>query len=99
VPMSAATYILEGRDADLTPHNGHQVEVTGTIASAAPSSGATSGTAPGSTAAGGATASPGAPAAGSTSSAPAASASSAASSGQRIQVASVKMISSTCPSQ
>ena len=40
VPMSGSTYILEG--SDLSQHNGHQVEITGTLA-AASSTGSTSG--------------------------------------------------------
>ena len=30
--MSGSSYVLEGRDADLQQHNGHQIEVTGTLA-------------------------------------------------------------------
>jgi hypothetical protein len=108
--MSASRYILEPGSQDLSAHSGHKVEVTGTLASAgaSPSAGASSsgagaaGTTAGTSTATGNTAG-GAPSGGATATAtpPTASGAGATASsmgaGQRIQVASVRMIASTCP--
>jgi len=86
MPMSGSTYVLEGRDSELSQHNGHQVEVTGTLASAS-STGSSSG----------ATTTSGA--AGTSSSSPSASSSGSSASAQHINVTSVRMIASTCSAQ
>jgi hypothetical protein len=89
MPMSGSTYILEG--SDLAQHSGHQVEVTGTLAAAS----STTGGGAGSTTTAGAPGSTSSSAPGGASS----TGSSASSSAQHIQVASVRMISSTCAAQ
>jgi len=86
MPMRGSTYVLEGRGSELSPHNGHQVEITGTLASAS-STGSSSAT----------TTTPGA--AGTTSSSPSASSSGSSSTAQHIDVTSVRMIASTCAAQ
>lgn len=96
--MSGSTYILEGRESELAQHSGHQVEVTGTLASASGSTGSTTGAA----SSGSTTGAPGgAGAAGTTTSGTTAasggSSSASAAGSQHIQVTSVRMISSTCP--
>jgi len=97
--MSGSTYILEGRESELAQHRGHQIEVTGTLAaSTSPGAGSSSGSA-----GSGATTSPGATGSGNTTSGTTAasggsssSSGSMAGAGQRVQVTSVRMISSTC---
>ncbi len=99
--MAGSTYILEGRESDLTQHNGHQVEVTGTLA-ASSSTGSTSGTTgAGSTGAAGAGTTPGSspgttPNGSAASGGSSASGSTASAAAQRIQVTSVRMIASSC---
>jgi hypothetical protein len=89
--MTGSTYVLEGRETELAQHAGHQVEVTGTLAPAGSSSSTTGTT--GSTGATGSTSS-GTTSASGGSTGSSSSMSSAAN--QRIEVTSVRMISSTC---
>jgi hypothetical protein len=105
MPMSGSTYILDGRDAELAQHNGHQVEVTGMMASSS-STGASAGTAmPGSSSASGSTGSgssasgASAPTSGASTSTPGSgstASSMTSAGGQRLQVTSIKMLASTC---
>jgi hypothetical protein len=88
--MRGSTYILEGQASELSQHNGHEVEVTGTLASAASSTGSTG------SSTGAASSSPGAAGTTPGSSASTAAGGSTASAGQRLNVTSVRMIASTC---
>jgi len=95
MPMSGSTYVLEGRDSELSQHNGHQVEVTGTLASAS-STGSSSGASTTGSSSGATTTSG---AAGTSTSSPSASSSGSSASAQHINVTSVRMIASTCSAQ
>jgi hypothetical protein len=102
--MSSSSYVIEPGTQDLSAHNGHRVEITGTLAPANSMSGAASGSA----GAGSATPSGTVPPAGSNTGATAGSTTtasgapdtsamaSASGGGQRIQVTSVKMIAASC---
>jgi hypothetical protein len=103
--MRGSTYILEGRESELAQHNGHEVEVTGTLMSATSGSGSsTAGTtgstgasgapAPGSTSSPGSTSTPGA--SGTTASGTTAPSGGSSMASQHLQVTSVRMIASTC---
>ncbi|MBS1818228.1 MAG: hypothetical protein JSU08_09885 [Acidobacteria bacterium] len=87
--MSGSTYILEGHETELAQHSGHEVEVTGTIAGSSGASGttgSTSGAGSAGTTSSGITAASGGSSSGSM----------GASGNQRIQVSSVRMVSTSC---
>lgn len=81
---SGSSYRLDGEDAELAKHVGHQVEITGKISPASGSSSTPS--------------TPSTPPSSSTPSTSSSSASSSSGGGQ-VQVQSVKMIAATCPAQ
>jgi len=83
------SYTLEGNTAELTPHKGHEVEITGTLDMSRGGSGSTSGSgSSGSTDSGSRTGGSGTSTSGSTSS--------GSGMQQHLRVQSVRMISANC---
>jgi len=96
--MSGSSYMLEGQESELTKHIGHQVEVTGTVASGSGSMSGSGTSGSGSTGSGTTGSASGTSGSGTSASSGSGSSGnlSRATGSQRLHVTSVRMIASTC---